>query len=69
MEAGMGLAVDSVSEVLRLAASTIEPAPEIATSAGSEYIREVAKLEDRLLILLDLSKIFSNGERTASSQM
>ena len=65
----MGMIVDAVSEVLRLPASTIEPAPEIATSIDSEYIRGVAKLEDRLLIFLDLSKVFSQQERAALNQM
>jgi purine-binding chemotaxis protein CheW len=65
----MGMIVDAVSEVLRLPTSTIEPAPEIATSIDSEYIRGVAKLEDRLLIFLDLSKVFSQQERQALSQM
>jgi len=58
----MGMVVDSVSEVLRLPSSTIEPAPEIATGINSEYIKGVAKLEDRLLIFLDLSKVIDMNE-------
>jgi purine-binding chemotaxis protein CheW len=58
----MGMVVDSVSEVLRLPSSTIEPAPEIATGVNSEYIRGVAKLDDRLLIFLDLSRVIDMGE-------
>lgn len=65
----MGMIVDAVSEVLRLPTSTIEPAPEIATSIDSEYIRGVAKLEDRLLIFLDLSKVFSQQEKMVMSQI
>lgn len=65
----MGMIVDAVSEVLRLPESTIEPAPEIATSIDSEYIRGVAKLEDRLLIFLDLSKVFSQQERAVMNQI
>ena len=53
----MGMIVDSVSEVLRISKSTIEPPPEIANGANSDYIQGVAKMEDRLLIFLDLSKI------------
>ncbi len=53
----MGMIVDSVSEVLRLPANTIEPPPELATGINAEYIKGVAKLEDRLLIFLDLSKV------------
>ena len=58
----MGMVVDSVSEVLRLPLSTIEPAPEVVTGINSEYIKGVAKLEDHLLIFLDLSKVIDMNE-------
>jgi purine-binding chemotaxis protein CheW len=61
----MGMIVDSVSEVLRLPASTIEPPPEIVTGVNSEYIKGVAKLEDRLLIFLDLSRVIDAEEMAA----
>lgn len=61
----MGMIVDSVSEVLRLPASTIEPPPEIVTGVNSEYIKGVAKLEDRLLIFLDLSRVIDVSEIAA----
>lgn len=53
----MGLIVDSVSEVLRIPAGSIEPAPEIITGMDAEYIKGVVKLEEKLLMSLDLSKI------------
>lgn len=58
----MGMIVDSVSEVLRIPASTIEPTPEVVTSVDSDYIRGVAKLDNRLLIYLDLAKILTGEE-------
>lgn len=58
----MGMVVDSVSEVLRLPANTIEPPPEIVANINSEYIKGVAKLDDRLLIFLDLSKVIDVSE-------
>ncbi len=58
----MGMVVDSVSEVLRLPSNTIEPPPEIVANINSEYIKGVAKLEDRLLIFLDLSKVIDANE-------
>lgn len=61
----LGMIVDSVSEVLRLPASTIEPPPEIVTGVNSEYIKGVAKLEDRLLIFLDLSRVINAEELAA----
>jgi len=61
----MGMVVDSVSEVLRLPSNTIEPPPEIVTGINSEYINGVAKLDNRLLIFLDLSKVIDVGELTS----
>jgi len=53
----VGLIVDAVEEVLRVQSSTIEPPPEIITSAACDYIKGVAKMEKRLLIFLDITKI------------
>ena len=61
----MGMIVDAVSEVLRLPADTVEPPPELVTGVNSEYIKAVAKLEDRLLIFLDLSKVIDVEEMAA----
>ncbi|MBI5893184.1 MAG: chemotaxis protein CheW [Deltaproteobacteria bacterium] len=65
----IGLIVDSVSEVLRLPASTVEPPPEIVGGIDSEYIEGVGKLEDRLIILLNLDKVLTSHEKHALSQM
>jgi purine-binding chemotaxis protein CheW len=63
----MGMIVDAVSEVLRLPSSTIEPPPEIVTGLNAEYIKGVAKLEDRLLIFLDLSRVIDAAEMATLS--
>jgi purine-binding chemotaxis protein CheW len=59
----VGMVVDSVSEVLRLPTEQIEDAPEMITGVDTEYIRGVGKIEDRLIILLDLARIISGAER------
>ena len=59
----VGMVVDSVSEVLRLPVEQIEDAPEMITGVDTEYIRGVGKVDDRLIILLDLAKIISTAER------
>ena len=59
----VGMVVDSVSEVLRLPTDQIEDAPEMITGVDTEYIRGVGKIEDRLIILLDLAKIISGAEK------
>ena len=58
----IGFIVDEVNEVLRIQSSIIEKAPEMTTSVESAYINGVAKLENRLLILLDLDKILTTQE-------
>lgn len=59
----VGIIVDAVEEVLRIPSSTIEPAPKIVSSVGSDYINGVAKLDERLLIFLDVSKIISESSQ------
>jgi purine-binding chemotaxis protein CheW len=59
----VGMVVDSVSEVLRLPLDAIEPAPDMITGVDTEYIRGVGKVDDRLIILLDLAKIVTGSER------
>lgn len=61
----VGLIVDSVSEVLRLSQGSVEPPPPVVAGIDSEYIRGLGKLEGRLLILLDLSKILTRDESRA----
>lgn len=58
----VGFVVDAVREVLRIKESTIVPPPAVVAGVGSEYMRGVGKLEDRLLILLDLDKLLSEEE-------
>ena len=58
----VGFVVDSVSEVLRIPASTVEPPPPVVAGMESEYISGVGKLQDRLLILLDLDRLLSNED-------
>ncbi|SDB17656.1 purine-binding chemotaxis protein CheW [Desulfonatronum thiosulfatophilum] len=60
----VGFVVDSVSEVLRIPANTVEPPPPIISGIESEYISGVGKLADRLLILLDLDRLLSKGEQS-----
>ena len=65
----VGFVVDSVSEVLRIPASTVEPPPPVVAGLESEYISGVGKLEDRLLILLDLDRLLSRADIEALGQL
>ena len=53
----VGLLVDAVREVIRISNSVTEPPPSMVSGINSDYITSIAKLESRLLILLDIAKI------------
>ena len=61
----VGLIVDSVTEVLQLSRSTVEAPPDIVGGVDSDYIEGVGKYDNRLVILLNLSKLlnFKGSER------
>ncbi len=61
-EMEVGLIVDSANDVIDIPKEAIEPPPEVVGTVEAEYIQGVAKLERRLLILLDLQKVFSSEE-------
>jgi purine-binding chemotaxis protein CheW len=58
--AGMrvGLVVDAVTEVLIISDDAVEPTPNVASGDDSAYIRGIAKLAGKLVILLDLNALF-----------
>lgn len=58
----IGFVVDEVSEVLRIPENIVEPPPKMVAGIGSEYITGVAKLDDGLLILLELNEILTAKE-------
>ncbi|MDD3718250.1 MAG: chemotaxis protein CheW [Actinomycetota bacterium] len=58
----VGMIVDSVSEVLRVSADAVEPSPTLATDVAAAYLRGVVKQDNRLIILLDLTKVLSLQE-------
>ena len=62
----IGFIVDRVHEVLRISPTIVDNAPEMATGIDSDFIKGVGKLEDRLLILLDLAKLFNEEELAAA---
>jgi len=58
----VGIIVDEVSEVIKLSNEEISPTPEAVKGYNSECISGVGKLGDKLMIILDLEKLFGAGE-------
>ena len=65
--ADIGVVVDAVTEVLRLSADAVEPPTGVITTADSDYLLGIAKLETRLIILLDLQRALANMEEHLES--
>jgi purine-binding chemotaxis protein CheW len=59
----VGFIVDAVREVIRIPKNITEPPPAIIAGIGSEYITSVAKMENRLLILLDIERLLRDKEK------
>ncbi len=50
----VGVVVDKVKSVVELSADQIEPAPEMPTSGGEKYISGMGKLDNQVVILLNI---------------
>lgn len=55
-EKRLGMLVDSVRQVIKFSASLVEEMPEEATTPEASYIRGMAKLDRRLVIILNLNR-------------
>lgn len=65
----VGMIVDAVSEVLRVQSELIEPPPPMTASSRANFITGIAKLDDILVILLDISKILTIDEQAELSKV
>ena len=59
----VGMIVDGVSEVLTIPEQAVEPTPAIALSVEAGFITGIAKIDQRLVILLDLGRVLSGSEQ------
>ncbi len=64
----MGCTVDAVSQVKRIPAESIQAAPDIVASVGRAYIAGFAKLEERLIIVLDIDELLEPEKLAAVHQ-
>jgi purine-binding chemotaxis protein CheW len=62
----LGIIVDAVTEVIRIPMDSIEPVSDIITAANSDYLLGIAKLADKMVILLELDKLLSGDNILAN---
>ncbi len=59
----VGLVVDAVNQVIRVPEESIELPPQMSMTSNSAFIKNIAKLEGQLVILLDLGRVLSAEEK------
>ena len=65
----VGLIVDAASEVLKMSHTHVEAPPNVFEEGELNYVTGVGKLNDRLIILIDLNKILQKGELRRLGEM
>ncbi|MCZ8293131.1 MAG: chemotaxis protein CheW [Hylemonella sp.] len=58
----IGAVVDSVSDVVTLAADAIKPAPQFETTLDTRFITGLANVGERMLIVMNMEALMSNAE-------
>jgi purine-binding chemotaxis protein CheW len=56
----LGIIVDAVTEVLRIPVDSIETVSDIITTGNSDYLQGIAKMNEKMVILLELEKLLSS---------
>jgi len=60
-ERTLGLVVDAVSEVCNVTADDRKPAPDFGTGIKTDFVKGLATVENRMVILLDIDRLVSEG--------
>lgn len=58
----VGMIVDSANDVIDLDSDEIQDPPEVVGGIRAKYLRGVAKVGERLLVLLNLNEVLNKGE-------
>jgi len=61
----VGCIVDAVTQVMRINRDQIQPPPLGVLAVNHQYLAGLAKLDDRLMIILDIEKLFEAEELAA----
>ncbi|ABR49283.1 putative CheW protein [Alkaliphilus metalliredigens QYMF] len=62
-ERQVGFLVDDASQVLTIDEKDIDPTPELLSSIEHKFISGIGKLEERMIILLDLKQVLNEEEK------
>lgn len=65
----VGFIVDEVNEIVRIEEESIEATPEIITTLNKRYLSGVAKIGERIVLILDLANVLSFKEQEELSKI
>jgi len=65
----VGLLVDNVYQVVRLAKDSIDPPSELITGVSEEFISGIGRLKDRLVVLLNMTADIFLEEESINSDL
>ena len=57
----MGVIVDEVNEVLKIAENQIEPPPSFGTEVNTDFILGIGKIGEKVVLLLDVDRVLVDG--------
>ncbi len=58
----MGVVVDAVSEVYNIPAETLQPTPDFGGAVDVEYVKGLATMNEKMVIVLDIERLLTSGE-------
>ncbi|MDX1811989.1 MAG: chemotaxis protein CheW [Gammaproteobacteria bacterium] len=58
----MGIVVDAVSDVYNMGSAEIKPAPDFGSVVSIEFVRGLASIQDKMLIILDIDHLLNSGD-------
>lgn len=65
----LGFLVDEANQVIKIDSENIDPTPDILKGADKDYIDGVGKVNQTIVIVLDLAKVLTEGERNQVEHM
>ena len=64
----VGMVVDAVSEVYRIDEEEVQALPEFGASVSADFVKGLSTVEEKMLILLDIDRLFSVDEIVAANE-
>ena len=64
-EGVIGAVVDAVHEVISIPLASVAPPPPLFRGLASEFVKGIAKVRDRLVVILDVDRVLASGDRIA----